>query len=115
MDNTGLWLLIAVLAVTSLVLWWPEIVAFATRVYRRFRPLPEKPPPTGEIGIFLFGGGGSPAPEAPDWWPVDYWPKYYWPISYWPKVGTNIVGAPAAAVAEERPHVRMDVRYRRGR
>lgn len=112
MDNSGQWLLIAVLAITALVLWWPEIRKAAWGVYRRVRPLP---PPVAPRVSALFGGGGSPAAEAPDWWPINYWSKYYWPISYWPKVGTNIVGGGEAAVADERPRIRMDVRHRRGR
>lgn len=105
----GQWLLVIVLAITALVLWRAEIVAGARWLYRRVRPLPPEAPVAR-----LFGGGGSAEPEAPDYWPQEYHPKYWWPISYWPKVGTTIVAAPAAAAADERPHIRMDVRRRRG-
>mgnify|MGYP001617839803 CR=1 FL=1 len=110
MDNIGQWLLIAVLVLTALVLWRAEIVAGLAWLWRKVRPLPAAGPPVAG----LFGGGGSPAAEAPDWWPVNYWSKFWWPISYWPKVGTNIVAA-AAAAADDRPRIRMDVRHRRGR
>lgn len=105
------WLLIGILAVTALVLWRAEITALVVRAVR-----PRRPPQLPEMGTRAFGGGGSVEPEAPDYWPQEYLPRYYWPISYWPRVGTNIVGpVVVAAATDERPHIRMDTRHRRGR